>query len=132
MAATSDVEISRALVLDGIVVGAVSGFVLAAAMGSSSAPFPDFTLVPLGLIGATVGALVGLFLGGLAGLVTLALRSMPPGVVGAAAGLTVGSAALIISMPLRHTAEATQSALMTAGALAALTAGYVWWHLRRS
>lgn len=132
MAATSDVGISRPLVLGGIIVGAVSGFILAAAMGSRSAPFPDFTLVPLGLIGATVGAGVGLFLGGLAGLVTRPLRSKPPGVVGAAAGLTVGSAALIISMPLRHTAETTQSGLVTAGVLAVVTAGYVWWHLRRS
>lgn len=44
------------LVLGGVFLGAVTGGWLAAVMGSGSAHFPDFTGIPVALMGATVGA----------------------------------------------------------------------------
>ena len=118
--------------LGGAVLGAVTGLVLAAVMGSRSAPFPDFTVVGVALIGGTVGAAVGLFLGGLTGLVMRLLVGQATSVVAAAVGLAVGSVTFVVLLQLGHTNEATQEALPTAGVLGLIAAAGAWWSRSRS
>ena len=120
------------LVLGGVVLGAVTGLVMAAVMASRSAPFPDFTVIGVALIGGTVGAAVGLFLAGLAGLVMRLLESQARGVVAAAVGVVVGSGTLVVLLQLGHTQEATQEALPTAGVLGLVAAAGAWWSRSRS
>lgn len=120
------------LMLGGVVLGAVTGLVMAAVMASRSAPFPDFTVIGVALIGGTVGAAVGLLLAGLAGLVMRLLESQSRGVAAAAVGVVVGSVTLAVLLQLGHTQEATQEAFPTAGALGLIAAAGAWWSRSRS
>lgn len=105
METTPPVTNTAPIVLAGVFLGAVSGGWLAALMGSRSGPFPDFTGIPLALMGATMGAAVGMFLGGLGGLVMRLLESQATGVVVPAVGVVVGSVILLL---LGLTQEATR------------------------
>ena len=98
-------------------------------MGSRSGPFPDFTGIPLALMGATMGAAVGMFLGGLGGLVMRLLESQATGVVVPAVGVVVGSVVLQL---LGLTQEATRGAVPTAGVPGVAAAGLAWWSRHRS
>lgn len=120
------------LVLGGVFLGAVTGGWLAAVMGSSSANVPDFTGILVALMGATVGAAVGMFLGGLGGLVMRLLESQAAGVAVAAVGVVVGSVTLTALLLLDLNEEATPVAPLTAGVLGLVAAGLAWWSRHRS
>ena len=132
MESTWGVSGAGPLVVGGVVLGAVTGLGLAILIGSRSGPFPDFTLVPLAIIGGTVGAAPGLVLGGLAGLVTHLLGSRPTGIVAAASGLAVGSVTLGVLLLLGHTAAATQDALAAALVLTFVAAAGAGWSRHRT
>jgi hypothetical protein len=120
------------LVLGGVVLGAVTGGWLAALIGSRPGHLPDLAMIPLALMGGTVGAAVGLFLGGLAGLAMRLLESQATGVAAAAVGVVIGSVTFVVGLQLGHTPDATQEALPTAGVLGLVAAAGAWWSRSRS
>jgi hypothetical protein len=120
------------LVFGGVLLGAMAGMVGGASMASWSAPELDLALLGIALIGGTVGAASGLFLGGIGAIIMRLLESQPRGVVTTAVGAVVGLATLAILLSLGHTQEAAQSAVPTAGVLGLVAAGLAWWSCRRS
>lgn len=132
MGPTPRVTNTAPLVLGGVVSGAVTGGWFAALMGSRTGQFPDLTMIPLALMGATVGAAVGLFLGGVGGFVMRLLESQVTGVVAVAVGVVVGSVTLSALLLLGDGQAATQEGVPMAGVLGLVASSLAWWSRHRS
>lgn len=137
MGTTPRVTNTSPLVLGGVVLGGATGAVMAGLIVSPYAEhFPDFGVFAVALMGGTVGAAVGLFLGGIGGVVMRLLEAQTTGVVAATVGVVVGSVTLTILLSLSLTADAArgapQEAVLTAGGLGLLAAGLAWWSRHRS
>lgn len=133
MGTTPRVANTSPLVLGGVVLGGVTGAVMAGLMVSpDAAPFPDFKVFGVALMGATVGAAVGLFLGGIGGLVMRLLEAQTTVVVVAAVGVVVGSVVLTVLLPLGLAQGSPREGVLTAGVLGLCAAGLAWWSRHRS